>query len=203
MGTLLFDEDLGRRDIGVNEIRAFLFGDGLDGNLELHNLGRVIHAKNVMEQGEPEPLSLSLLISLAHPVFDKCLDRLPLLRSRFHNILCFSVTTKIAIFQGNPLSLPNIQSQSQSRYLISIQLLKPRHSFSVPLDFTNAVILVGNQKNLRSMEGPEAVFVCSGGVIRCDWPLPQPSGWCVPPGLRPCRRHRGRHRGSAGPRWRS
>ena len=90
MGALLFNENLGCGDIGINEIRTFFLGNGLDRNLEGHNLGGVIHPKDTMQEIQPESLSLSFLISFPGPVLDKRLNCLTLFGPRFH-ISCVSV----------------------------------------------------------------------------------------------------------------
>ena len=99
LGTFLFDENFRGGNIRVNEIGTLLLRDGLDWDLELHDLGGVIHPKDTMQEIQPESLSLSFLISFSGPVLDERLNCLTLFGSRFHISFRFSAFTKIVIFR--------------------------------------------------------------------------------------------------------
>ena len=50
VGAFLLYLDLGGRDVGINEVGTFLFGDGPDRQFKLHHLHRVVNAEDRVQQ---------------------------------------------------------------------------------------------------------------------------------------------------------
>ncbi|MBQ9463106.1 MAG: hypothetical protein IJU68_05545 [Bacteroidales bacterium] len=71
MRTLLLNQYLRGRDVAVDEVGAFLLGDGLDRQLKLHHLGGVVDAEDGVQEVYPEALGFALLIALAGPFLDE------------------------------------------------------------------------------------------------------------------------------------
>ena len=85
MGALLFDENFGRSNIAVDEVGTFLFGDGLDWNLEFHSLDGIVNAENIVKEGHPKPLGFALLVALSGPFLDELFGGLFLVIDSAHN----------------------------------------------------------------------------------------------------------------------
>ena len=84
VGAFLLDEHFGGSDIAVNEVRAFLFEDGLHRNFKLHHCHGVVNAENGVEEVQPEALGLSLFIAFAGPLLDEGFCRLLLFIDSAH-----------------------------------------------------------------------------------------------------------------------
>ena len=72
MGTFLFNQNLGGRNIGINKIRALVLGKSFHGDLKLNKLGGVGDTVYPSQQVHPEAGCLSFFIPFSKPVLYEC-----------------------------------------------------------------------------------------------------------------------------------